>query len=204
MLGAGGKGGYRPRADLPEAIPLTANLPLPHLTLVIGGARSGKTALAERLVRSTGLAPTVIVTAEIRDAEMQARVEAHRLARGQGWDLVEAPQDLPKALGHLKSGGAVLIDCITLWLSNRMLADADLAVEVEALADALQSAPGPVVVVTNEVGLSIVPENALARRFRDEQGRVNQRLAQQADLVLGVMAGLPFALKGPLPAGLVP
>ena len=98
----------------------------------------------------------------------------------------------------------MLIDCITLWLTNRLLADADLAAETDALAAALAATPGPVVVVTNEVGLSIVPENALARRFRDEQGRINQRLARQADLVLGVMAGLPFALKGALPNGVGP
>lgn len=135
---------------------------------------------------------------------MQARVDAHRLARGPGWQVVEAPQDLASALGRLNPGGAVLIDCITLWLSNRMLAEADLAVEVEALVAALANAPGPVVVVTNEVGLSIVPQNALARRFRDAQGRVNQRLARQADLVLGVMAGLPFLLKGTFPSGFAP
>lgn len=183
---------------------MTPDFQLPRLTLVIGGARSGKTALAERLVRGTGLPSTVIVTAEIWDAEMQARVDAHRAARGHGWDLIEAPQDLPARIAGLTPGGAVLVDCITLWLTNRMLAEADLAAETLALVDALSAAPGPLVVVTNEVGLSIVPENALARRFRDEQGRVNQQIAKAADLVLGVMAGLPFALKGRLPEGLVP
>jgi len=181
---------------------LTADLSLPRLTLVIGGARSGKTALAERLVRGTGLPLAALVTAELWDDEMRARAQAHRLARGPGWRLIEAPQDLPEAIGKLVPGGAVLIDCITLWLSNRMLADADLSLEREALLRALLHAPGPLVVVTNEVGLSIVPENALARRFRDEQGRVNQHLARQADLVLGVMAGLPFVLKGASPAGI--
>ena len=185
----------------PEARRVTADFELPRLTLVIGGARSGKTALAERLVRGTGLRLSVIVTAENWDAEMQARIDAHRLTRGVGWHLTEAPQDLPDAVMRLKPGGAVLIDCITLWLSNRMLAEADLDREGKALRNALLHAPGPIVVVTNEVGLSIVPENALARRFRDEQGRVNQHIARQADLELGVMAGLPFVLKGALPAG---
>ena len=180
---------------------LTAHFQLPRLTLVIGGARSGKTALAERLVRGSGLPLTALVTAELWDDEMRARAQAHRLARGAGWQLIEAPQDLPEAISKPVPGGAVLIDCITLWLSNRMLAEADLPLEMEALLGALLRAPGPLVVVTNEVGLSIVPENALARRFRDEQGRINQHLAQQADLVLGVMAGLPFVLKGALPAG---
>jgi adenosylcobinamide kinase / adenosylcobinamide-phosphate guanylyltransferase len=171
------------------------------LSLVIGGAKSGKTALAEGFVRGTGLGMSVIVTAEIWDAEMQAKVDAHRAARGPGWHVIEAPQDLPAAIGRLQPGSAVLVDCITLWLSNRLLAEADLTVEVDALLAALDQTPGPIVVVTNEVGLSIVPENALARRFRDEQGRINQRLARQADVVMGVMAGLPFPLKGALPPG---
>ncbi len=167
---------------------------------MIGGARSGKSALAERLVAGTGRRPTVIVTAEVRDQEMAARVAAHRLARGADWSVIEAPQDLPGALAR-PAPGAVLVDCITLWLTNRMLAEADLAGETAALLAALTASPAPVVVVTNEVGLSIVPENALARRFRDAQGRVNQQIAARADLVIGVMAGLPFALKGRLPPG---
>ena len=184
-----------------EETPLTPPVQLPKLSLVIGGARSGKTALAENLLRGTGLGLSIIVTAEIWDEEMRTRVDAHRKARGAGWLVIEAPHDLPAAMDRLPPGGAVLIDCITLWLTNRMLAEADLAAETSALLSALHLAPGPIVVVTNEVGLSIVPENALARRFRDEQGRVNQRLAAQADLVVGVMAGLPFTLKGALPPG---
>ena len=183
---------------------MTPDIHLPRLTLVIGGAKSGKTALAERLVRGTGLARTVIVTAEIWDDEMRAKIDDHRRARGDGWTLIEAPQDLADAVRRVPPGGAVLIDCVTLWLTNRMLAEADLAAETLALLDALTEAPGPVVVVTNEVGLSIVPENALARRFRDEQGRINQRLAQASGLALGVMAGLPFVLKGALPEGFAP
>lgn len=184
--------------------PRLPSIPLPPLSLVIGGARSGKSGLAERLVGATGLPRSVIVTAEVWDDEMAARVEAHRVARGADWQVIEAPHDLPQALARLPAGGVVLIDCITLWLTNRLLAEADLETETRALVAALRAAPGPVVVVTNEVGLSIVPENALARRFRDEQGRINQRIAEQAQLVLGVMAGLPFVLKGALPPGFAP
>jgi adenosylcobinamide kinase/adenosylcobinamide-phosphate guanylyltransferase len=174
------------------------------VTLVIGGARSGKSALAERLVVASARPRQVIVTAQAWDAEMVARIEAHRQARSPGWQVVEAPHDLPAALAAVPPGTTVLVDCITLWLTNRMLAEADLTAETAALLAALAAAPGPVVLVTNEVGLSIVPENALARRFRDDQGRINQRLAAAADCVIGVMAGLPFALKGPLPAELAP
>ncbi len=170
---------------------------------MIGGAKSGKTALAERLVAATGLPKSVVVTAEVLDDEMAERVAAHRAARGAGWQVIEAPQTLPAVLAAPPKG-ALLVDCITLWLTNRMLAEADLAAETAALLAALAAAPGPVVVVTNELGLSIVPENALARRFRDAQGQVNQKLAAAADLVLGVMAGLPFPLKGRLPPGFQP
>lgn len=175
---------------------------LPRLSLVIGGARSGKTALAERMVTGTGLPRRVIVTAQVWDDEMAARVAAHRQARGEGWTLVEAPEDLPDAIRAAPAGQAVLVDCITLWLTNRLLAEQDLKADLADLVAALSAARGPVVVVTNEVGLSIVPENALARRFRDEQGRANQAIAAAADLVMGVMAGLPFVLKGALPQGL--
>lgn len=169
----------------------------PKLTLVVGGARSGKSRLAERLVRASTLPRSYIATAEAWDAEMQARIAAHRDDRGAGWTTIEAPRDLPGALG--RATGAVLVDCATLWLSNAMLAGADLPAEVAALLAALAAHPGPVVVVSNEVGWGIVPDNALARAFRDEQGRLNQRLAEVADLVVGVMAGLPMVLKGRLP-----
>lgn len=169
----------------------------PKLTLVTGGARSGKSRLAERLVRAAGLPLTYIATAEAWDDEMRARIAAHRQDRGGDWTTVEAPRDLTGALDG--AGGAVLIDCATLWLSNTLLAEADLEAEVAALLAALARHSGPVVVVSNEVGWGIVPDNALARAFRDEQGRLNQRLAEGADLVVGVMAGLPLVLKGKLP-----
>ena len=178
--------------------PLPADFP--KLTLVTGGARSGKSRLAERLLRAAGLPLTYIATAEAWDDEMRARIAAHRQDRGIGWTTVEAPRDLTGALDG--AGGAVLIDCATLWLSNTLLAEADLEAEVAALLAALIRHPGPVVVVSNEVGWGIVPDNALARAFRDEQGRLNQRLAAKADLVVGVMAGLPLVLKGKLPEGI--
>lgn len=172
----------------------------PRLSLVVGGARSGKSSLAERLVRASGLPRTYIATAEAWDDEMADRIARHRDDRGAGWRTVEAPRDLAGALAG--AGGAVLIDCATLWLTNVMLAGADVGDEATALLAALAAHPGPVVVVSNEVGWGIVPDNALARAFRDEQGRLNQQIAAAADLVLGVMAGLPMVLKGRLPEGL--
>lgn len=143
-----------------------------------------------------------IATAQAFDDEMRARIDDHRTGRGDQWRTVEAPDHPGDALAGAAGDEVVLLDCATLWLSNRMLADADIASETEALMQALADCAAPVVVVSNEVGWSIVPENALARRFRDAQGRLNQRLAGKADLVIGVMAGLPFALKGDLPGGL--
>ncbi len=172
----------------------------PRLSLVVGGARSGKSSLAERLVRASGLPRTYIATAEAWDDEMADRIARHRDDRGADWRTVEAPRDLAGALAG--AGGAVLIDCATLWLTNVMLAGADVGAEAAGLLAALAAHPGPVVVVSNEVGWGIVPENALARAFRDEQGRLNQQIAAAADLVLGVMAGLPMVLKGRLPEAL--
>lgn len=171
----------------------------PKVSLVVGGARSGKSRLAERLVRSAGLPLTYIATAQAWDVEMADRIAQHRVDRGEGWQTVEAPRDLCGALAAAR--GAVLVDCATLWLTNVMLADGDVAAEAAGVVLALQDHPGPVVVVSNEVGWGIVPENALARRFRDEQGRLNQQIAAVADLVVGVMAGLPMVLKGDLPRG---
>ncbi len=175
----------------------------PDLTLVIGGARSGKSTLAERLTRGTGRTRRYIATAEAWDDEMRARIAAHRLDRGADWTTVEAPLNLAEALGQVMPVETVLVDCATLWLTNHMLAGHDLDLEVTCLLAALSSCPAPVIIVSNEVGWGIVPENALARAFRDAQGRLNQRLAAQAELVIGVMAGLPMVLKGRLPDGLL-
>lgn len=173
---------------------------LPHLSLVIGGARSGKSGLAERLVTGSGLTRRYIATAEAWDDEMRDRIARHRAERGQGWITVEAPLDLTAALAQADSGEVVLVDCATLWLTNHLLAEHDLAREAEGLFTALSGCAAPVVIVSNEVGWGIVPDNALARAFRDAQGRLNQQIAAQAGLVVGVMAGLPMVLKGRMPA----
>lgn len=175
----------------------------PKLSLILGGARSGKSRLAEKLAKSADLPLNYIATAQAWDDEMRERIAQHIADRGAdgvgGWHTQEAPLDLPFALQ--RATGVILVDCATLWLTNHMLAEADLAAEVDRLLAALATLQHPVIVVSNEVGWGIVPDNALARRFRDEQGRLNQRLAAQADLVIGVMAGLPMVLKGALPAG---
>jgi len=171
-------------------------------TLVLGGARSGKSALAERvtLAQAGGHAPVYIATAQAWDDEMRDRIALHQQMRaGQGWRTIEAPLDLPAALGDLPRNTPVLIDCLTLWLSNLLLAETDIPAQSRHLRQALAAHAGPVVAVANEVGLGIVPDNALARRFRDAAGRLNQDLAQQADCVVFVAAGLPMVLKGALP-----
>jgi len=168
----------------------------PRTALVLGGARSGKSRFAEELVVRTGLPATYLATAEIRDAEMQARISAHRDRRGLDWTTVEEPLDLTDRLAQLADPGRViLVDCLTLWLSNLMEVERDVVREGDALAAALAEARGPVVLVSNEVGSGIVPMNALARRFADEQGRLNQKIAAAAQTVFLVAAGLPVRLK---------
>lgn len=174
-----------------------------ELTLVLGGARSGKSRHAEGLVtalaaaRPGGAAPVYLATAQALDTEMAARIAAHRAAReGAGWRTREVPLALAAELAALDPAAPVLIDCLTLWLSNHLLAGSDLEAETGTLAAALAACPAPVVAVSNEVGLGIVPDNALARRFRDAAGAMNQRLAAQARQVVLVTAGLPLVLKG--------
>jgi adenosylcobinamide kinase / adenosylcobinamide-phosphate guanylyltransferase len=166
------------------------------LTLVTGGARSGKSRYAENLI--TALPPPwiYVATAQAGDAEMAARIAEHRKRRSANWTIVEVPHQLAGAFSHIDEAAPVLVDCLTLWLSNRLLADADVEEEIEQLAGVLAHRSGPLVLVTNEVGSGIVPDNALARRFRDAQGRLNQRMAVLADRVVLVVAGLPLALKG--------
>ncbi|MAM62729.1 bifunctional adenosylcobinamide kinase/adenosylcobinamide-phosphate guanylyltransferase [Maritimibacter sp. UBA3975] len=175
---------------------------LPPLTLIVGGAASGKSAYAERLMEATGRPMIYVATAQAFDEEMRAKIEAHKARRGAGWTTVEAPLDLAAALEASDPDAAVLVDCATLWLTNHLLADHDLASAEAALVEGLVACPAPVVVVTNEVGAGIVPDNALSRRFRAAQGRLNQTLATHADRVVTVIAGLPLALKGGLPEGL--
>lgn len=178
------------------AIPAGSGHALPPVTLVLGGARSGKSAFAERMVAGFGRGSTYLATAEIHDEEMRERVRLHRERRGVHWRTVETPLELADALvAETEQGAAVLVDCLTLWLSNLMHAGRDPAAETEALLRALGQVGGPVVFVANEVGLGIVPDNRLAREFRDHAGRLNQRIAAEADAVYFIAAGLPMKLK---------
>lgn len=161
-----------------------------HITLVTGGARSGKSRLAERLVRRHPGPRIYIATAEPRDGEMRERILLHQQDRGEDWKTIEEPVDLLRALRDSDGRGIRLIDCLTLWLSNCM-GRADFA----ALAMTLRQQSCPVVLVTNELGLGIVPDNALARRFRDDHGRMNQVVAETADEVWMAVSGLPLRLK---------
>lgn len=169
---------------------------LPQLCLILGGARSGKSGLAESLVMETALPRHYIATAEACDDEMRLRIARHQADRDKDWTTWSVPRDVSVTLAQIPPNQVVLLDCATLWLTSHMLAEADITVESAALLKALAACASPVVVVSNEVGCGIVPENALARAFRDHQGRLNQQLAAQAGLVVGVMAGLPVVLKG--------
>ena len=174
---------------------------LPQLTLVIGGARSGKSRLAESLVTETALPRHYIATAEAWDDEMRARIAQHQADRGPDWTTWNAPQGTAATLAKIPADQVVLLDCATLWLTNHLLADADIAAESATLLAALGTCASPVVVVSNEVGWGIVPENALARAFRDHQGRLNQQIAAQAGLVVGGDGGSAHgAERGPQPS----
>jgi adenosylcobinamide kinase/adenosylcobinamide-phosphate guanylyltransferase len=169
---------------------------LPPVTLVLGGARSGKSSYAEGITVAHPRGCVYVATAEIGDDEMAERVRKHRARREAHWRTVEAPLDLGAAVvAETEQGAAVLVDCLTLWLSNLMAAGRDPAQETEDLVRALGQAGGPVVFVSNEVGMGIVPDNALARAFRDHAGRLNQRIAEIANSVFFVAAGLPLRLK---------
>lgn len=165
------------------------------LTLLLGGARSGKSTHAEKLATALPAPWTYIATAQSHDDEMAERIALHRSRRGEGWRTVDAPLDLAQALGSVPEGRPVLVDCLTLWLSNHMLADHDVDAVSAELEQTLSAPRGPWFVVSNEVGLGIVPDNPLGRRFRDAQGRLNQRVASIADRVLFMVAGLPMQVK---------
>jgi adenosylcobinamide kinase/adenosylcobinamide-phosphate guanylyltransferase len=167
------------------------------LTLVLGGARSGKSRFAERLITAMPPPWIYVATAEPRDGEMAERIAAHRSRRGESWQTVEAPRD-PAAVLAASANKPLLVDCLTLWLSNLLLAEADIEAEIARLEGALAAVTAPTVLVTNEVGYGIVPDYPLGRRFRDLQGLLNQRIAALADRVVLVVAGLPLAIKGTL------
>jgi adenosylcobinamide kinase/adenosylcobinamide-phosphate guanylyltransferase len=164
------------------------------LTLVLGGARSGKSRHAEALIQAESPPWTYIATAESYDAEMSARIAEHRARRPEGWVTVDAPRDLPEAVACAPDA-PLLVDCLTLWLSNLMLAEADLEPASEALITALLARAAPTVLVSNEVGSGIVPATPLGRRFRDAQGRLNQQVAAVAGRVELIVAGIPLRLK---------
>lgn len=168
-----------------------------RVTLVLGGARSGKSRRAQALAEAAPVDRRVfIATAQAFDAEMRERIDRHRADRDARWRTVEAPLDLAAAIAAADAPGALLlVDCLTLWTSNLLLADQPLDPALDALCAALAAARGRVVLVSNEVGWGIVPDNALARRFRDLAGIVNQRVAAAADRVELVVAGLPMVLK---------
>lgn len=170
-------------------------MPDAGLTFVLGGARSGKSRHAEDLVGRHAPPWTYIATAQAFDEEMRERIALHRGRRDDRWLTADAPLDLAGVLSEIETGRPVLVDCLTLWLTNHMLAGNDLQAESLALTNVLRRPKGPWFVVSNEVGMGIVPENALARRFRDEAGRLNQRVAAIADRVVLVVAGIPMQVK---------
>ncbi|MDE1146766.1 MAG: bifunctional adenosylcobinamide kinase/adenosylcobinamide-phosphate guanylyltransferase [Azospirillaceae bacterium] len=167
---------------------------VPGVTLVLGGARSGKSRFAEGLVTALPGPWTYIATAQAWDDEMRDRIRQHQADRAPGWTTVEAPLDLAGAIADAPPG-PVLVDCLTLWLTNVMLAENDVPAALAGLEAALAARSGPVVLVGNEVGLGIVPDNALARAFRDHAGRLHQRLAANAGQVFLTVAGLPLKVK---------
>jgi len=191
----GGRGVLLHRAE--PYPPSASRLSLPPLSLILGGARSGKSRHAEGLIEAAAGTALYLATAEPRDEEMRARIAAHRARRGPGWTTIEAPLALaPLLAAEARPDRPILVDCLTLWLANLLLAERDVGAEIERLLAALPGLKGPVVMVANEIGMGIVPDNALARLFRDHAGRLNQQVAALADRVVFLAAGLPLVLKG--------
>ena len=177
--------------------------PRAEVALVLGGARSGKSTFAEALAHDGRKQCVYVATAERVDDEMAARIETHRARRGTHWRTVEAPIELAEAIRRASTPRAcLLVDCLTVWLGNLVHRGHDVDAAREALLESLAAVPGPVVLVANEVGLGIVPDNAMARAFRDHAGRLNQAVAAVAGRVYFVAAGIPMTIKGaPPPAG---
>lgn len=167
-----------------------------HSLFVLGGARSGKSRYAQTRAEATGLDRLFVATAQAFDDEMRERIARHRGERGDRWTTIEAPIDLAVVIdGHGRADQVMLIDCLTLWTSNLLLADRDITAATDELVAAIARASGPIILVANEAGLGIVPDNGLARRFRDEAGIVNQRVAAACAEVQFLAAGLPLTLK---------
>lgn len=166
------------------------------ITLILGGARSGKSQFAERKAQESGLALNYIATSQIWDAEMRARIDLHMDRRGPEWTTIEEPIHLCDALrAHSQKGSITLVDCLTLWVTNLMMAEADMAESFQRLIEGLSSIEGDIIFVSNEVGLGIVPENKMARDFRDHAGRLHQDIGAIADTVYFIAAGLPLTMK---------
>jgi adenosylcobinamide kinase/adenosylcobinamide-phosphate guanylyltransferase len=164
--------------------------------LILGGARSGKSAYAQRLAEAYGSERLYLATAAAGDEEMAERIARHRADRGQGWTTLEEPVEIAAALlKHAQAGRVVVVDCLTLWLSNLMFAGRDPGAAVTALAEAIGALAGPVIFVSNEVGMGLVPDNKLGREFRDWQGRANREIGAACDAVIFIAAGLPLQLK---------
>ena len=167
----------------------------PALTFLLGGARSGKSAHAEALVAAFPAPWTYLATAQAFDDEMVERIAQHRQRRAGGWETLDAPLGLVAALEGLPDGRPVLVDCLTLWLTNHLLGGSDIAAECDRLVETLGNPRGPWFVVSNEVGLGIVPDNALSRSFRDAAGRLHQQVAARAARVVSMVAGLALEVK---------
>jgi adenosylcobinamide kinase / adenosylcobinamide-phosphate guanylyltransferase len=171
----------------------------PRVTFIVGGAASGKSAWAESFVETSGKSKAYLATSQALDAEMRIKIDSHIARRDQNWSLIEENLDLSGPLSGLDRSQICLIDCATMWLSNHLLRESDLANAQTALLAAIDTCAADLVIVSNEVGHSIVPDTPLARRFREAQGRLNIDLARRADLVVQISVGLPLVLKGQLP-----
>lgn len=172
---------------------------LQKLTFVLGGAASGKSAIAEQIVAATGKPKVYLATAQAFDVEMKEKIKAHQQMRGTGWTTIEEPLDIADIVRRQNPSDVLLIDCLTLWLTNIILAEQDTDQAFDGLLAELGKAPCDIVLVSNEVGHGIVPDNALSRQFRAAQGKLNQQIAAICNPVVAVMAGLPIPLKGEMP-----
>ncbi len=172
------------------------------ITLILGGARSGKSWYSEQLAGKAGRRKLYVATAQALDDEMLMRVASHRARRGEEWSVIEAPIDISGVItAKSNEDSIILIDCLTLWLSNLLGADMDIIEHSNLLIEALKSAKSEVILVSSEVGMGIVPDNALARQFRDYAGVLHQRVAEVADLLVIMVAGVPMVVKGQVQNG---